>query len=257
MNRAIFQKIHYVILLLLILASCTHKEADLPRAVIKGKYLPFEEYIFLNRVTSNNITMLDSADLTEGKPFTFKVNANDFTIHRLAHKELYPLMIIIRNGDTVEITQVEDRAWPYRVKGSAECMLLVDYLERLNRDHYKVDSLAAIFHYSQDHPQFLAIRDHLNEEFKRMLDEHKAFAREFVTRYPSSLASVVVINGFFKEFALFNSNDDFSYYELVDNALMNRMPENKHVKDFHQQVENIRAANEYELEAKMRLSPGR
>ena len=240
-----------------ILNSCSPGEKKLPEAVIMGKYFPYDEYIFLNKVLSNEVTMLDSADLSEGKPFTFEVAADDYTIHRLAHKALFPLMVVVSNGDTVEVTQVDDKAWPYRVKGSPECMLLVDYLEKLNRDHYKVDSLAAIFQYSQDRSDFIAIRDHLNAEFKRMLDDHKAYARDFVTSHPSSIASIVVINGFFKEFALFNSQEDFSYYEMVDNALMSRMPENRHVQDFHQQVENIRASNEYELEARMRLSPGR
>ena len=241
----------------LTIISCQPEGQKQEDAVIMGHYQPYDEHVCLNRVLSNKVDIIDSADLSNGEPFVFNVNTDDYLIHRLAHKELYPIMVIIRNGDTVEITQVDDKAWPYRVKGPPECMLLVEYLERLNRDHYKVDSLAAIFHYSQDHPDFIAIRDHLNNEFKRMLDEHKAYARDFINRHPSSIASIVVINGFFKEFALFHAEDDFSYYEMVDNALMNRMPDNQHVKDFHAQVENIRAVNEYELETRMRLSPGR
>ncbi len=66
-----------------------------------------------------------------------------------------------------------------------------------------------------------------------------------------------MLNGFFKEFALFHQHDDFHYYEIVDEALTQRFPENKYVLDFHSQVENIRGAREYEMEAKMRLSPGR
>ena len=157
----------------LTIVSCQPEEKKQEDAVIMGHYLPYDEHVFLNRVLSNKVDIIDSADLSNGEPFVFNVNTEDYLIHRLAHKELFPIMVIIRNGDTVEITQVDDKAWPYLVKGPPECMLLVEYLERLNHDHYKVDSLAAIFHYSQDHPDFIAIRDHLNNEFKRMLDEHK------------------------------------------------------------------------------------
>jgi peroxiredoxin len=246
-----------IIISFLILTSCDTQKPKDSKAVIHGKYFPFKEQLFLNKVTANNVKIIDSTDISAGKSFMFKVNAQDYGIYRIAHKELYPLMVIVENRDSVEIIQTNDKAWPYQVKGSDECMLLVGYLERLNRDHYRIDSLAAVFHNSQGHPEFLAIREQLNSEFKRIHEEHKAYARQFVTANPSSLASIIVINGFFKEFPLFHSRDDFNYYEIIDEALMARMPENKHVVDYHEQVSNIRESNDYELEAKMRLSPGR
>jgi len=242
---------------LLTFNSCDQKDTVKTKAIIEGEYFAFDEYIFLNRVTANNVRTIDSADLRAGEKFSFNIKAEDHTIYRLAHKELYPLMVVAKNGDTVKIRQTNDKAWPYRVSGSEECMLLVNYLERLNRDHRKIDSLSAIFHNSQDHPDFINIREYLNKEFIRIHEGHKVYAREFVMANSSSLASIVVINGFFKEFALFNHRDDFNYYEVVDEALMERMPQNKHVIDFHDQVRRIAESNEYELQARMRLSPGR
>lgn len=257
MKNTLFLFLVMVMISVVVFNSCDQKKSTGNKAVIEGTYFPYDEYIFLNRVTANNVEMLDSAELSQGEKFSFGINTNEFAIYRLAHKGLYPLMVVVRGGDTVEIQQTDDKAWPYKVKGSDECMLLVNYLEQLNRDHYKVDSLSAIFHQSQDHPDFLAIRDYLNKEFIKLHEGHKEYARQFVSTHPSSLASIIVINGFFKDFALFNSREEFNYYELVDEALMERMPDNKHVMDFHEQVANIRASNEYELEAKMRLSPGR
>jgi len=246
-----------LILSVFILGACDQKSEKDTRAVIEGDYLPFDEYIFLNRVTANNVKIVDSAMLADGQKFQFNVRSEEEAIFRLSHKELFPLMVIVKNGDTVRVKQTNDKAWPYKVSGSEECMLLVDYLERLNRDHYNIDSLAEIFHQSQGHPEFMRIREELNDQFIQIHEEHKEYAREFVTAHPSSLASIVVVNGFFKEFALFHQHDDFNYYEVIDEALMERMPTNKHVVDFHLQVDNIRAAKEYEFEAKMRLSPGR
>lgn len=241
----------------LLAVSCSTGTDTKPKAVIMGDYFPMEEYIFLNKVSASNVKMLDSADLSTGQPFMFEVNAPEYTVYRLAHKELYPLMVVARNGDTIRIRQRQSQAWPYAIEAPEECLILTDYLEKLNRDHHQVDSLSAVFHNSQSNPDFARIRDQLNEEFIRLHEGHKAFAREYVSRHPSSIASIIIVNGFFKEFALFNQRDDFGYYEMLDEALMARMPENKHVLDFHKQVENIRASNEYELEAKMRLSPGR
>ena len=246
-----------LVLFLMLFTACEQNRPENKNAVISGEYFPFEEHIFLSKVTASNINILDSADISTGNSFSFNVKTKEYAIYRLAHKDLYPLMVIVKGGDSVDIRETDDKAWPYRVKGSEECMLLVNYLERLNRDHYKVDSLAALFHSSQSHPDFIVIREQLNNEFKNLHEGHRAYARQFVTEHPSSLASIIIINGFFKEFALFHSQDDFNFYEIVDEALMERMPENKHVVDFHQQVSNIRASNEYELNSRMRLSPGR
>jgi peroxiredoxin len=167
-------------------------------------------------------------------------------------------MIIAKNGDSIMIEQVEDEAWPFRIKGGGEeCELLVGYLERLNRDSYKVDSLSAIFRSSQDHPEFVRIRESLNRQFTGIFESHKEYARQFVTRHPGSIASIIVINSFFKEFALFDQHEDFKFYEIVHTALNEERPESRYTKDFNNQFENIKAAREYELEAKMRLSTGR
>jgi len=257
MMKNIFKPFIASILLALLFTFCSPEKPESKKALIKGEFPGYEGELILSKVTSNKVKVLDSADLSTDKTFSFEVNAPDYSVFRLSTAELFPLMVIIKAGDTVNITGTDDKAWPYRIQGPEECMLLVDYLERLNRDHYTVDSLSAVFHNSQDHPDFLAIRNMLNNTFIELHEGHIAYARQYVTTHPSSIASIIVLNGFFKEFALFHQHDDFNYYEIVDEALTERFPENNYVLEFHSQVENIRAAREYEQEAKMRLSSGR
>jgi hypothetical protein len=204
-------------LAILLFTYCSPEKPESKKALIKGEFPGYDGKLILSKVTSNNVEVLDSADLSTDKTFSFA----------------------------------------FRVQGPEECMLLVDYLERLNRDHYTVDSLSVVFHNSQGNADFLAIRNMLNNKFIELHEGHKAYAREFVTSHPASIASIIVLDGFFKEFALFHQHKDFNYYENVDTALIKRFPENKYVLDFHSQVENIRGDREYEMEAEMRLSPGR
>lgn len=109
----------------------------------------------------------------------------------------------------------------------------------------------------QSHPDFVMIRERLNLEFTRIYEGHKAYSRDFITRHPGSIAAIIVINSFFKEFALFDQHEDFKFYEIVHTALNEKRPESRYTADFNTQFENIKAAREYELESKMRLSPGR
>lgn len=257
MMRNIFRPFIASILIAMLFTFCSPEKPESKKVFIKGEFPGYDGKLTLSKVTSNNVKVLDSADLSTDKTFSFKVNAPDYSVFRLTTADLYPLMVILKAGDTVNITGTDDTAWPFRVQGPEECMLLADYLERLNRDHYAVDSLSVVFHNSQGNADFLAIRKMLNNKFIELHEGHKAYARQFVTTHPSSIASIIVLNGFFKEFALFHQHNDFNYYEIVDAALTERFPENKYVLDFHSQVENIRAARDYELETKMRLSPGR
>lgn len=155
------------------------------------------------------------------------------------------------------VEQTDDPAWPYRVTADEECMLLASYLEKLNRDQYKVDSLSKIFHASKSHPDFVTIRDELNAEYIRLREAHKAWVIDFILEKPSSFASLVMVNSFFMDELLFNTATEFKYYEIVANAVMERMPENKYARDLDNQVNRIREGNEYEAAAKERLSPGK
>lgn len=257
MKKYSFNSILAFLASLFILVACQNGSQGTSKVFIQGEYFPFEEKVYISRVTSNNVEILDSVDITQGRPFEISIDAPEKSVFRLAHKELYPLMVIAENGDSVFVTQTADAAWPYKLRGGSDCMLLANYLERLNRDHAKIDSLSEVFHRSQEQADFVSVRDRLNDEFIRIHESHKEYARSIITSSPSSIVSIIIINGFFKEFALFDQHEDFEYYEIVDNALMSRIPENKYAIDFHSQVENIRAAKEYELEQKMRLSRGR
>jgi len=251
--------LNYILLLtiLIIFASCGAEKNTSGTAVIKGNYLPSGKKIYLNKVYAGSINTVDSADLSIGEEFSFEVNSPDYALFRLENEDMYPLILVAKNGDIIQVEQTNDPAWPYIVKGNDECMMVADYLEKLKRDEYKVDSLSQIFHNSQSHPDFLAIRDQLNQAFINIHEEHKEWAINFVSRHPSSFASLIMINSFFREFLLFDQKEDFKYYKLVAEATMERMPENKYAIDLNDHVKRIKKTNKKDAEAEIRLSASR
>ncbi|RLD36918.1 MAG: hypothetical protein DRI83_04735, partial [Bacteroidetes bacterium] len=221
-----------IIFILVLFSSCGQEKAAKEKTIIIGNYFSTDSKLYLNKVYAKKIKTIDSVDLASDSSFMMSLNSQDYALFRLESRDHYPLIIVAKNGDTVKIEQSNDKAWPYRVHGNDECMLVVDFLEKLNREEYKVDSLSAIFHNSQSLPDFPVIRERLNEQFINIHKDFKEYARATVTDNPSSFAAIVIINGFFREFALFDPQEDFNYYEIVDEALMERMPENKYAKDF-------------------------
>jgi hypothetical protein len=185
------------------------------------------------------------------------VNAPEYTLFKLVHDDLYPIIVVAKNGDTVSIDQINDPAWPFVISGNNENMLLATYFERLNRDEYKVDSLSVIFHNSRSHPEFVAIREQLNQAFIDIHESHKQWARDFIAKHPGSFAALVMINSFFKEFLLFDQKDDFEYYVMVANAVMKKMPANQYAIDLNTHVEKIRKQNKIDSAATIRLAAGK
>ena len=244
-------------LLGLVFVACNPSDDTGANAVIKGKYQEANSTLYIDEVYAAHINRLDSVKLSEGGTFEFKVNSPDYALFKLVHETLYPIIVVAKNGETVYIEETEDEAWPFKVQGNDESMLLATYFEKLNRDEHRVDSLAGIFHSSQSHPDFLLIRDQLNQAFIEIHHAHKQWARDFVGRNPGSFAALVMINSFFKEFLLFDQNDDFEYYEMVADAVMQTMPENQYAIDLYAHVEKIRKQNKIDSAAKVRLAPGK
>lgn len=243
--------------LMIILFSCTSEDTNKSKAVVIGKYQQADKMIYLNKVHAKSMRMIDSSDLLVDQEFTFEFNSADHALFRLETEGLYPLILVAKNGDTLRVEQTDDPAWPYRVSGNDESLLLATYLEKLNRDQYKVDSLSKIFHASQSHPDFVNIREQLNREYLSLRDAHKEWAKAFIVEHPSSFASLVMVNGFFMEELLFNTETDFAYFEMVALAVHKQRPDNKYSIDLNEQVSKIKVANEYEAAARERLSPGR
>jgi len=254
--RNLFSIIIYFFLVLMI-TSCGNDAQKNQEIVIIGKYFSTDSKLYLNKVYAGNVESMDSTDISTNPEFIFKVNSPDYALFRLEHKDLYPLIVVAKDGDTISIEQTNDPAWPYLVRGNDECMLVASYLEKLRRDENRVDSLSMIFHNSQSQPDFLAIREQLNKEFVRIHEEHKEYAKMFVSQHPSSFASLIMINSFFREFLLFDQKKDFNYYELVAEAVMDKMPKNKYAQDLNTHVKRIRRANREDEEAEIRLSKGR
>jgi peroxiredoxin len=240
-----------------LLHSCERAEEKKSNAIVVGNYQLADAMLYLNKVHARNIHLIDSTDLSERNDFKFRFNSVDHALYRLEREGLYPLILVAKNGDSIVVEQTDDPAWPYIVKADEECMQVVDYLEKLNRDQYKVDSLSKIFHSSRSHPDFVLIREQLNDEYVRLRDAHKEWVISFINQYPSSFAALIMVNSFFMDELIFNAQTEFRYYEMVANAVMERMPENKYAQDLNEQVARIREGNEYEAAARERLANGK
>jgi peroxiredoxin len=93
--------------------------------------------------------------------------------------------------------------------------------------------------------------------FDSLLLEHKNYVIEQIKAEPASIANLVMINRRFAQSKVFNEFDDFDILSLLDSALMEKYPGNKHVKEHHSKMEKAYMRLQAEERAKERLAEGK
>ena len=104
MMKKIFRPFIASMLAILLFTYCSPEKPESKKAFIKGEFPGYDGKLILSKVTSNNVKVLDSADLSTDKTFSFEVNAPDYSVFRLSIAELFPLMVIINiTVDTISV----------------------------------------------------------------------------------------------------------------------------------------------------------
>jgi peroxiredoxin len=102
-----------------------------------------------------------------------------------------------------------------------------------------------------------ALRNRLNKESQRIIQEQKAYTKDFIDRNISSLSSLMAL---YQQIGprsyVLNPQEDFNYFEKVDSALMANYPNSEPVKSLHSQVEEIRKQMEADKAGTERLAVG-
>jgi len=211
-----------------------------------------QEMVFLEELQPRKLIRIDSIKIDEEGKFVFtkKIEDAGFYIIKLAKNNF--ITLLIEKGETIDLSgNSEELAKSYRVNGSKGSILLKDWNMILHNNTESTDSLARILLNSQEKPNFLEIKKGLDSTYKVILTNVRTKAREFIDKNPKSLASLIVLYQYFGNKALFNEQDDLSYFEKLDKSLKVVYPNSEHIKDLNKivnevkiQIENIKVIEE-------------
>jgi peroxiredoxin len=254
------KKIIHIIFSLLILAhifSCNRDE-DTATTVIKGRFSAHsDEYVYLEEIKVHDVIMLDSMKANDKGDFKFmlKQKQDGFYLVKTTKDDSY-LVLQLNRGEKVEVDS--DSAVflnGYSVAGSPGSVLLLDFEVFMVKQKVRIDSLYNVFIREQYQPDFLDVKSQLDSIYQVIVDNQKAYIREFIEEHPSSLTTLMVVNRKLGRAEILDEDEDFEYFHKLDSALMIRYPDNDHALDNHERVEKIRLRkfDRFEAEKKMQI----
>ncbi len=255
MERTTF-KILITLLLITSLPGCHHNLFNRDNTRVEGCFSNFSgKRLIFNEVEVRTFTPLDTLKLDEDGCFKHSIDLEQPGIFLLKQDQGNYLTLVLKPGQKAIIrSDKENIRTGYSVEGSPGSEKLRDFEMAYNKRKAELEEKAKAYDLSFNQ----ALNDH---RYARTLDslvsEHKSFVNNLVKSEPASLANLIMLNRRFVTEKVFDQYDDFEIFALVDSALMELYPENKHVKDHHFRVEQARYRVKVKNLASERLAAGR
>ena len=249
-------KILIILLLITSLTGCHQNLFNRDNTRIEGCFSNFSgKRLIFNEVEVRTFTPLDTLKLDEDGCFRHSIDLEQPGIFLLKLDQGNYLTLVLKPGQEVVIrSDMENIRTGYSVEGSQGSEKLRDFEIAYNKKKAKLEEQANASDRSFN--QTLTDRRYA-KTLDSLVSAHKAFVTNQVRSEPASLANLIMLNRRFVTEKVFDQYDDFEIFALVDSALMELYPENKHVKDHHFRVEQARYRLRVENLASERLAAGR
>ncbi len=226
----------FAFVILMAFTAC-HRESRLP-ATIQGR-LPGGAgmKLILEEMDTHAIHPFDSITLDPAGSFTFKIPVTSAGFWTLRAPSGKILTLLLYQGNRIELAgsfiDFPDRV---QVKGPEEAMRLQEFFSFTRKQEKQVDSLEMMLIAFQDQEGYYELTQKIDTLFKKIWDKQRGYEMEFIRKYPSSPASLIVLNYAFGLSPVLSPQEDLEWYMRVDSALQLTLSDNKHVKYHHQRI---------------------
>ena len=216
------------------------------------------EKLYLVELTTDGTNKVDSVNVGEEGNFTFNGYTNVARFFLVQSGPRNSVTLVVEPGDEIRLSGDFDKLGEkYQVEGSEGSREIMNLRRRLEQTIANLDSLGRIYRQNQGKENAGDLRSRLNEQSQKIVEEQKAYTKDFIDRNLNSLSSLMAL---YQQIGprsyVLNPKDDFSYYEKVDSALMAKYPNSEPVKSLHSQVQDMRKRMESDAASKKRLAIG-
>ncbi len=199
--------------------------------------------LFLEELQTNNIVVVDSVILNNEGNFSFEGQSEIVKFYALRTSPTNYLTLIINPLDQIIINaDGRDLARNPEIINSEESKAILQLRTHLELSVQKIDSLGLYYKSVIGTKEQFEIRDSLANVSRNIIDNHIEFTKDFIVENINSLASLMAL---YQQIAprryVLNPNEHLWYFNLVDSSLMSLYPQSEAVKNFHAQVEDIKA----------------
>ncbi len=198
------------------------------------------EKVVLMQMKTDSLKPIDSVKIDDNGEFTFTYKPSDISFYMLKLTTDNFITLLMDKGETAEITgNSRQLANEYNVSGSQGSELLCQ-LNTFTRKNYKIaDSLFHAQELYQDTPEYKHLKKENDSLYDIIYAKQKKFIQQFITKNPTSLASLFALYQVFGRQKVLNERDDFNYFKMLDSSLITLYPKNDFILELHARVTDI------------------
>ena len=242
----------------IMIGSCTNN-VDQGAATISGS-IPevVGDWIYLEELEVKRLVMIDSIKADEKGNFKFEINLASPAFYVLRTMKENRITLLLEKNENVEIKcSSEMLNSQCTVTGSPGSVLLFGFEQFMVYQKQKIDSIAEVFYANEGTTDFLKKKLVLDSAYADIMENQRKYVMDFIDKYSGSLASLIVLNRKLGNNKVLDEEEDFIYFHRIDSALSLLYPDNKHVMDHHNRVEEIRGRKFDQFTAEEKLKPGK
>lgn len=198
------------------------------------------ETIYLEKLVNPQPVIVDSTVIDEKGNFEFKTYTPHIGFYRIKLNQQNFAMLVLDSTDKVKVTaNAKDLARTYKVEGSPETALFVEYNELTNQKNIRLDSLNQAFQaivqtIKMDSLKMDSLSNIFEKPFNEIMNGFNTIIAEKITKNPDKYASMIAIQGM--------EPDKFAdIYKKLDEGLNKKYPSDKGVRMFHDVVTKMLA----------------
>ncbi|MBI9033545.1 MAG: redoxin domain-containing protein [Bacteroidales bacterium] len=238
MKRVYNIQLFLVVFSLMIMSSCTEKQHSvIVQGQLKGSH---SELVIISELTPQQLVNIDSTILDKDGKFHFEINSQQSGFYVIHIGRSNYIRLQIEPHDNIYIQgNLDDDLSTYTVQGSEASELLSIYNRVLSVNEKQADSLGQVFLDKRHLDDFPLIKKQIDSAYERIFNRQFYFTVDLIENNSNQLASLLLINEYFGRSPLFNENEHLKYFTLLDSILFTKYPENKHVIDHHNRVQDF------------------
>lgn len=198
------------------------------------------ETIYLEKLINPQPVVVDSTVIDEQGNFEFKTYTPHIGFYRIKLNQQNFAMLVLDSTDKVKVTaNLKDLARTYKVEGSPETALFVEYNDITNKKNIRMDSLNQAFQaivqtIKMDSLKMDSLSNIFEKPFNEIMNDFNTVIAEKITKNPAMYASMIAIQGM--------EPDKFAHlYKILDEGLNKKYPSDKGVRMFHDVVTKMLA----------------
>jgi len=248
-----------MILVIYITSACQRNNgSSVPEISISGEIRnAANTVIHLSELDVRKTKPIDSVTLDDDGRFSFKINPSGSMFLLISAKPGQQIILVANPGEKIHLEgNARELVKTSSITGSPASILMLEFERYTQQNQQKADSLGQEFLNSRADPGFAIIREHIDSAYEALASDQRSYMERFINKYPSSLASLIVLNRKFGPNAVFKEDIDLGYFLKIDSGLMKTYPGNKHAIDHHIRVEALLASKHKSIIADSLLTPG-